>query len=273
MMLPAPLELAGFGLLATALLLQSLSLPRSSVLAGGAAIVLAVYSGLLQPLGLLAVLLAAVLSYLVYRRPRAELQVLWIALLLALALHALPGFDNPLLWQGRATPGSEIYRLFWSFDKGVAGWLLLLGLHDAPHRGRAWGGTVAAVGLLLLLLVLALAKESGMIAYAPKLPAWLLPWLFANFFLTALPEEALFRHGLQRWLENRVEPLPALIAASLLFGAAHLAGGWGWVGLATLAGLGYGLIYAATRQVALAALAHLAFNTVHLLLFTYPRPG
>jgi membrane protease YdiL (CAAX protease family) len=89
---------------------------------------------------------------------------------------------------------------------------------------------VAAVGLLLLVLVLALAQESGMVAYAPKLPAWLLPWLFANFFLTALPEEALFRHGLQRWLENRVEPLPALIAASLLFGAAHVAGGWGWVG-------------------------------------------
>ena len=248
MMLPAPLELASFGLLATALLLQSLSLPRSSLLAGVAAIVLAVCSGLLQPLGLLAVLLAGGLSYAVYRRPRAELRVLWIALLLALALHALPGFDNPLLWQGRATPNSEVYRLFWSFDKGVAGWLLLL-------------------------LVLGLAQESGMIAYAPKLPVWLLPWLFANFFLTALPEEALFRHGLQRWLENRVEPLPALIAASLLFGAAHVAGGWGWVGLATLAGLGYGLIYAATRQVALAALAHLAFNTAHLLLFTYPRPG
>jgi hypothetical protein len=69
---------------------------------------------------------------------------------------------------GQATPDSQVYRLFWSFDKGVAGWLLLLGLHDAPHRGRAWGGTVAAVGLLLLVLVLALAQESGMVAYAPS---------------------------------------------------------------------------------------------------------
>ncbi|WP_287880356.1 CPBP family intramembrane glutamic endopeptidase [Aquitalea sp.] len=273
MMLPATVELASFGWLAIALLLQCLGLPRSSMLAGLGAIGLALLCGLLQPLGLLALAVAGSLSYVVYRFPRPEWRVLWLALLLALALHALPGFDNPLLWQGRATPDSQVYRLFWSFDKGVAGWLLLLGLHDAPHRGRAWGGTVAAVGLLLLMLVLALAQESGLIAYAPKLPAWILPWLFANFFLTALPEEALFRHGLQRWLENRIEPLPALIGASLLFGAAHVAGGWGWVGLATLAGLGYGLVYAATRQVALAALAHLAFNTVHLLLFTYPRPG
>ena len=273
MMLPALIEQASFGLLAMAMLLQCLGLPRSSLLAGAAAVGLAAYCGLLQLLGLLAVVLAGGLSYVVYRFPRPAWTALWLALLLALALHVLPGFDNPLLWQGKLTPDSQPYRLFWSFDKGVAGWLLLLGLHDAPHHGRAWGGTVAAVGVLLLVLVLALAQESGMVAYAPKLPAWLLPWLFANFFLTAMPEEALFRHGLQRWLENRVEPLPALIGASVLFGAAHVAGGWGWVGLASLAGLGYGLVYAATRQVALAALAHLAFNTAHLLLFTYPRPG
>jgi len=273
MMLPAPIELASFGWLAIALLLQCLALPRSSMLAGVAAIGLAAYCGLLQALGLLVVLLAAGLSYAVQRMPRPELRLVWLALLLALALHLLPGFENPLLWQGKASANSVMYRLFWSFDKGVAGWLLLLGLHGAPHHGRAWGSAVAGVGLLLLLLVLGLAQESGLLVFAPKLPHWLLPWLFANYFLTALPEEALFRHGLQRWLENRVEPFPALIAASLLFGAAHAAGGWGWVGLASLAGLGYGLVYAATRQVALAALAHLLFNTAHLLLFTYPRAG
>jgi hypothetical protein len=52
-----------------ALLLQCLGLPRSSLLAGLAAIGLATLCGLLQPLGLLALAVAGGLSYVVYRFP------------------------------------------------------------------------------------------------------------------------------------------------------------------------------------------------------------
>ena len=161
--------------------------------------------------------------------------------------------------------------MYWSYDKGAAGWLLLMVLAASPQPQRRWGVAAAGVGALLLLVVLGLASVAGVIAWAPKWPHWLLPWLFANFFLVSLAEEAFFRAGLQRWLELRTEPFPALMAAAVAFGLVHVAGGWVWVGLATLAGLGYGLVYAATRQVLWATLAHVAFNAVHLILFTYPR--
>ncbi len=268
---PPPPMLAAFVLLALAMLAQCLRLERVGWFGGVLAIGVAALSGLLQPLGLLSVAAALILTGLVRFAPRLEWRLIWLALLLTIALHALPGYANPLLWQGRATPDSEVFRLYWSFDKGLAGWLLLCGAGQAGLAGKPWGSTVAWVGCLLLALTLALAQVMSMVSFAPKWPVWLAPWLFANVFLVALPEEALFRHGAQRWLQNRVEPFPALIAASLLFGAAHLAGGWSWMMLASLAGLGYGLVYAATGQVLLAALAHAGFNLAHLLLFTYPR--
>ena len=99
-------------------------------------------------------------------------------------------------------------------------------LAASPQPQRRWGVAAAGVGALLLLVVLGLASVAGVIAWAPKWPHWLLPWLFANFFLVSLAEEAFFRAGLQRWLELRTEPFPALMAAAVAFGLVHVAGGW-----------------------------------------------
>jgi membrane protease YdiL (CAAX protease family) len=109
-----------------------------------------------------------------------------------------------------------------------------------PGRGTAWrfapvprgdGPTVIA----------------GFARWDPKLPAWWPLWTWSMVFLTALPEEALFRHviqgGLQDWLggTSRTWWIP-MVVAGVLFGLAHLAGGWTSVALATLAGIGYGWI-------------------------------
>ncbi|POZ63012.1 CPBP family intramembrane glutamic endopeptidase [Chromobacterium alticapitis] len=271
MFLPSSLSLAAFALLAIGLISASLRLAAPGWIALACSAMVALAAGLLQPLGLVFAAAGVGLTLALLRRPRPELALVWIALLLALAVHALPGFDNPLLWQGKASPDSAPYRLFWSYDKGLAGLLLLLGLARAPLPERRLGWPAAAVGALALLFVLGIAAATGVIGFAPKWPAWLLPWLLANCFLVSLVEEAFFRAGVQRWLELRTEPFAALMAASLLFGLVHLAGGWAWMALATLAGIGYGLIYAARRQLWLAALAHLGFNTLHLLLFTYPK--
>ena len=56
----------------------------------------------------------------------------------------------------------------------------------------------------------------------------------------------------------------------MLFGVAHLAGGWGYVVLAALAGFGYGWIYASTGSIAAAIATHAGLNTLQFLLFTYP---
>ncbi|ONQ61640.1 CPBP family glutamic-type intramembrane protease, partial [Burkholderia cenocepacia] len=64
-------------------------------------------------------------------------------------------------------------------------------------------------------------------------------------------------------------PWVALAAGAVLFGAAHAAGGWQWIALGTVAGVGYGLAWRRGGLLA-AALAHAGLNVVHFGLFTYP---
>ena len=108
-----------------------------------------------------------------------------------------------------------------------------------------------------------------------KLPAWWPAWLASMLFFTALPEEAVFRHvvqgGLHTWLgPTQQARWTAVVAAAALFGLSHVAGGWVYVALATVAGVGYGLVYAITGSIVAAILAHTALNTLHLLFFSYP---
>lgn len=124
-------------------------------------------------------------------------------------------------------------------------------------------------------MCLVFALGVGLVGWAPKWPesAWL--WLANNLLFVCFAEEALFRGylqgGLSRLLANRVPAAGtvALVAAALLFGAAHAAGGWQWVALATVAGVGYGLAYRAGGLQA-AVLAHVGLNLAHFGLFTYP---
>lgn len=65
---------------------------------------------------------------------------------------------------------------------------------------------------------------------------------------------------------------PGAIAASLLFGLAHFAGGPALVGFASILGLACGLGYYATRRLWVPVAMHFGFNLTHLFLFTYPGP-
>ena len=55
-----------------------------------------------------------------------------------------------------------------------------------------------------------------------------------------------------------------------LFGLAHLAGGWQYVVVASLAGAGYAVVFQRTARLEMAILTHFAINATHFLLFTYP---
>ena len=61
-----------------------------------------------------------------------------------------------------------------------------------------------------------------------------------------------------------------LLAASVLFGLAHAAGGPVLIVVATMAGAGYGLAYAISGRVEAAIVAHVTLNSLHFLFFTYP---
>ncbi|GAB1104647.1 MAG: CPBP family intramembrane metalloprotease [Shewanella algae] len=192
----------------------------------------------------------------------------------ALTVHLLPGFDNlKLLDKVQASSGSAPFSMYLNLDKPLSLFLLLL----------AWplvAGTPKPLPrrkiILLALLfaatpaLLGLASLSGAINWDPKLPGWW--WLFAlnNLLLTCVAEEVLFRGALQQYLVKRGGALLGITLASVLFGLAHLAGGWTLVLFAALAGVLYGLVFQLSGRLWLAALCHFCLNFCHLLLFSYP---
>jgi membrane protease YdiL (CAAX protease family) len=246
------------------------------------ALLLALGSGLVNTWGFGALFAFVTACRLAHHAPDGALRGFALAVMLAMSAgllaHAFPGFANPRVLDAVVlSPDAAPYTKFLNFDKGVMG-LLLLGLYARRRTSRP--SRVAARDLLVrfalvIAVVLAATVALGFARWDPKLPAWWPLWLASMLFLTALPEEALFRHlvqgGLQHWLGGTMRARwIALGVGGVLFGLAHLAGGWTYVALATLAGLGYGWIYAASDSIAMSILAHTGLNLVHLLFFSYP---
>ena len=92
------------------------------------------------------------------------------------------------------------------------------------------------------------------------------------FVATALPEEILFRALIQNWLMQKFgATTPVLIAASLIFGCAHLNNGpqplpnWRYLILASIAGFAYGKVFQrASSAIASMTLHALIDATKHL---------
>lgn len=208
---------------------------------------------------------------------RIAAHAVFAALAIALSLHLIPGFHNPLvIAPTRFTPDAVPFTMYLNLDKPLVGlWLLWVLPWIAPDVALSRAlrtGAVAAVATAAVCLAGALAL--GMVGWAPKWPpsGWL--WLVNNLLLVTLTEEALFRGYVQGGLTRALRaftwgPWVALAIGAVLFGAAHAAGGWQWIVLGTVAGIGYGLAWRRGGLLA-SALAHAGLNVVHFGLFTYP---
>ena len=195
-----------------------------------------------------------------------------------LFVHAAPGFDNPRVLDGvQLSADSLPYIKYLNFDKGAAA-LLVLGLYAPGRAARPSRGTAAGWVwrfAILAMVVIAATVSVGYARWDPKLPSWWPMWLASMVFLTALPEETLFRAVIQEALHERLGESTrarwlAAVLAGALFGIAHAGGGSTYVGLSTIAGIGYGWIYASSRSLAASTAAHTALNLLHLLGFSYP---
>ncbi|WP_116793414.1 CPBP family intramembrane glutamic endopeptidase [Achromobacter dolens] len=222
--------------------------------------------------------LAAVLARPTMAAPaRATGHALFLILAVLLFLHWLPGYHNPLVIPRAAlTPDAVPFAMYLNLDKPlVAFWVVLVAaptMAGASARATLTAALAACAGAIAACLGLALAL--GVVGWAPKWPdsGWL--WLINNALLVTLAEEALFRGYVQERLTRAWRGRPwgataALLVAALLFGLAHYAGGWQWMLLAGLAGVGYGMAYR-HGGLAAAVLAHLGLNAAHYGLFTYP---
>ena len=208
---------------------------------------------------------------------RAAGHTLFLTLAVLLFLHWLPGFHNPLVIPRAAlTPDAVPFGMYLNLDKPlVAFWVVLAAAPVmAGANARATVGAALAACAAAIAACLGLALLLGVVGWAPKWPAsgWL--WLVNNALLVTLTEEALFRGYVQQrlahcWRGQRWGATAALAVAALLFGLAHYAGGWQWMLLAGIAGVGYGVAYR-YGGLAAAVLAHLGLNAAHYGLFTYP---
>lgn len=202
-------------------------------------------------------------------------------LAILLATHALPGFRNSLLAKDLVfSPGAAPYRQYLNFDKTVAG-LLILGIiyqglmrtcGDWLQALRRASPIIAANIVIVVLLALAL----GYVRFDPKWTSYFWLWATVNLFFTCMSEEAFFRGFIQRELATalrgrRYGDTTAMLISAALFGLLHFAGGWTYVGLSAVAGLGYAMVFRITNRIEMAILAHFALNATHFLFLTYPR--
>lgn len=272
-MLPLPDSLI-WGALALAVLLCLVRQRLPGLILLGVALLAALYLGRLSPSALLITLAGLLLAWRTpglpqpWRGAALTLVLLWA---IALMLHLIPGFSNlKVLDQVQAGPASVPFNMYLNLDKPLVFFGLLLAWPALLGQGGAIRWRALALLLLPLAALLITAWQLGALKPEAGLPYWW--WLFAlnNLLFTCVAEEALFRGFIQQGVAARSRLWLGILVASLLFGAAHLAGGPLLMLFAALAGACYGLAFHVSGRLSVAIVIHFLFNFAHLALFTYP---
>ncbi|GEA61505.1 CPBP family intramembrane glutamic endopeptidase [Vibrio comitans] len=190
---------------------------------------------------------------------------------LGMALHWLPGFANLLvLDKVQAGAGSYPFTMYLNLDKPLIFFALLLAFPRLLGKAKPVEWETLVNPLIALASLLPIAVIFGGLGFELSLPNWWWLFLFNNLLLTCVAEEAIFRGFVQQEITKQFGWKIGLIIASILFGIAHLAGGWLLVAFATIAGACYGMTFYLTGRLWAAVLVHFMFNFTHLLFFTYP---
>ena len=172
----------------------------------------------------------------------------------------------------------------YAISVGLIAFLLIRRLDGIGYRvawGRGWGFAVLANLAWFATLAIVLGQWIGFIRFAPSWErARALPLVALGILVfNAWPEEFLFRGLIQNLLSSSLRSeVAGLLAASVIFGLAHLNNGpgpfpnWRYALLATFAGLAYGSAWRKTRSTFASALVHAGVNTLWFALFpTIPR--
>jgi uncharacterized protein len=203
-----------------------------------------------------------------------------VILAVGLAVHVMPGFHNiQVLPPTRLTPRSLPYDQWINFDKTLAGVLILGICYRKPLTTAAqWKVALSRAAVPMIVTIASVVVLGGALGYIQWDPKWTSQfWLWAaiNLLSTCMSEEAFFRAFLQTEIERLAAKrssgaIIAITCSAVLFGLAHIAGGWRYVALAGVAGAGYGTVFYRTRSIEASILAHFTLNAVHFLLYTYP---
>jgi membrane protease YdiL (CAAX protease family) len=215
-------------------------------------------------------------------RVRALAHIATVVLIFALGIRVLPGFAPGVFAEGiQVSSDAPTMRLTFHFDQGAAG-LLFVALYCRRTQSiRELGAVMRRVALIAVGTVVAVVGAAVVLGYVkldPKFPSIAMPHFIKLLLWTAVLEEGFFRGVLQERLAQAsfVSARPSLslwlpvAVSSVLFGLVHAGGGSLYVGLATLAGVGYSMVYAVTRRIEAPIVVHFLVNAVHFVGFTYP---
>ncbi|MDE2484482.1 MAG: CPBP family intramembrane metalloprotease [candidate division NC10 bacterium] len=144
--------------------------------------------------------------------------------------------------------------------------------------------TFGVLGITLVLITLSTGLTTLGIAKVVRLNPLGLPLIIAVpvavfvavpmvFVSIGVIEEILFRGAIQSLLRHRLKPIYALVIASAVFGLAHMnkralgfdVPNWPYVGVATIAGLGYGFVFWKTNSVIASATVHAMIDAMWVL--------
>ncbi|MEJ2681559.1 MAG: CPBP family intramembrane metalloprotease [Gammaproteobacteria bacterium] len=109
-----------------------------------------------------------------------------------------------------------------------------------------------------------------------KIHSSLLLYASMNLFFTCILEEVFFRGLIQNKMKEYLATFTvhhhsiAIGITSLLFGVAHLSGGTKMIIAATIAGIGYGIIYDRTQKIECAIFLHFLLNVSTFITMVYP---
>lgn len=202
-----------------------------------------------------------------------------VVLALAITMHAVPGFNNPIIADGiRFSTLSAPFRQYLNIDKAAVGLLLLAFLCRRSRSRAEWKDTIILtlpIAAVTVIIVLVAGYQFGYVRPDVKVPAYTPIFLATNLLFTCVAEEAFFRGLLQERMQKKLADvrhgtLIAVLISAVLFGLVHAGGGVKFVILSTLVGLGSAFAYARTRRIEAPIITHFSLNAIHFIFFSYP---
>jgi len=192
----------------------------------------------------------------------------------ALAIHALPGFDNLLLIDNVViSNGNSTYSKYLNLDKISAGIFIFWFAFSEAERitfNKKILMQVFFVSLATSAIVMGYSYLSNLINFDLKYSSYLFIFSITNLLFTCVTEESFFRF-IQKNIHLKLHAFYAITISSLLFGLAHYgAEKFEYIIAASLAGIGYAYVYHITKSIGASILVHWSLNMVHFIFFTYP---
>lgn len=205
---------------------------------------------------------------------------LTVVMALALALHRLPGFHNPVIISNMVVSiGAMAFTQYANFDKGVIGLVFLVFMCNRSKLILEDNKLIKQTLLIAVITIVILMSTAMLVGYVRpdfKFTEFTILFLVVNLFFTVIAEEVFFRGFLQDRLATsiahfRYGRIIAVLCSAILFGLVHIAGGAVYVFLATLGGMGYAYAYHVTRRIEAPIFIHFMVNAIHFIGFTYPH--